>query len=308
MPGRRVRARGEAGVVKVGIALPTMVAGTTRDVLLEWMRRVDDGPFSVLACGERVTYPNLDMMSVLAAAATGTERVRLEATVSVLPMHSAVHVAKQAATVDVLSGGRFVLGVGIGGRDDDYRAYEAPTRAKHARLDEQVACIRRVWAGEPPFENGAPVGPAPVQAGGPPILAGVMGPKAMARAAVWSDGLAGFDLAGDPASVAGTLRAFERAWSDAGRDGRPFLQTSFWFGLGADAPETVRDYAYRYLRIFGEDAARSMSSLCDATSAGAIRDKLRAIADTGADEVILVATTADVRDVARAAEVVAATA
>src|SRR4051794_2588018 len=133
------------GAMRVGMALPSMVAGTTRNVILEWMRRIDAGPFSVLAGGERVTYPNLDMMSTLAGAASITERVAIEASVSVLPMHRAVHVAKQAATIDVLSGGRFVLGVGVGGRDDDYRAYDAPTERKHVRLDEQVACIRRTW-------------------------------------------------------------------------------------------------------------------------------------------------------------------
>jgi alkanesulfonate monooxygenase SsuD/methylene tetrahydromethanopterin reductase-like flavin-dependent oxidoreductase (luciferase family) len=292
--------------MKVGVALPTMVAGTTRDGLLEWMRRVDAAPFSVLACGERATYHNLDMMSTLAAAASITERVALEATVSVLPMHSAVHVAKEAATIDVLSGGRFVLGVGVGGRDDDYRAFGAPTERKHARLDEQVATIRRTWQGIAPFEGAAPVGPEPVQPGGPPILAGAMGPKSMARAARWADGLAGFDMAGDASSIGASFRAFEGAWSAAGRDGRPFLQSSFWFGLGADAATSVPEYAYRYLQIFGDDAARSLAEMCTATDAGAVRDRLRAIADVGADEVILVATTADVDDVARAAEVVAA--
>jgi alkanesulfonate monooxygenase SsuD/methylene tetrahydromethanopterin reductase-like flavin-dependent oxidoreductase (luciferase family) len=290
--------------MKIGVALPSMVAGTTRAVLLEWMRRIDTGPFSVLACGERVTYPNLDMMSTLAAAASITERVAIEATLSVLPMHSAVHVAKQSATIDVLSGGRFVLGVGVGGRDDDYRAYGAPTERKHARLDEQVACIRRTWQGIAPVDGGAPVGPAPVQSGGPPILAGAMGPKAMARAARWSDGLAGFDMAGDPSSVDASFRAFEGAWDAEGRAGRPFLQTSFWFGLGADAATTVRDYAYRYLRVFGDGPAQSLAELCTATSAPAVRDRLNAIVDTGADEVILVATTADLDELARAADVV----
>jgi alkanesulfonate monooxygenase SsuD/methylene tetrahydromethanopterin reductase-like flavin-dependent oxidoreductase (luciferase family) len=282
-----------------------MIAGTTRDVLFEWMRRIDAGPFSVLGCGERVTYPNLDMMSTLAAAAGVTERVRLEATVSVLPMHRAVHVAKQAATIDVLSGGRFVFGVGVGGRDDDYRSYEAPTARKHARLDEQVASMRAIWSGAPPFDGAAPVGPVPVQPGGPPILAGVMGPKAMARAARWSHGLAGFDMAGEAAAIASTFRAFETAWRDADRDGTPFLQTSFWFGLGADAATTVRDYAYGYLQIFGDRAASSLAEMCTATSPAAVRDRLQAIADTGADEVILVATSADVDEVARAADVVA---
>jgi hypothetical protein len=67
----------------------------------------------------------------------------------------------------------------------------------------------------------------------------------------------------------------------------------------------VREYAYNYLRIFGDDAAAAMADLCSATSADVVRDLLRACADAGADEVILVATTADPADVTRAADLVA---
>ena len=140
--------------MRVGLALPSMVPGLTRDVLLAWMRGVDAGPFSVLAAGERIAYPNQEMMTLLAGAATVTERVRIEATVSVAPMHSAIHLAKQAATIDVLSNGRFVLGVGVGGRDEDYRAMERPfTRryapARRAGRDDAPGLARR---SRPPTE------------------------------------------------------------------------------------------------------------------------------------------------------------
>ena len=152
-------------------------------------------------------------------------------------MHAAIHVAKQAATIDVLSNGRFVLGVGVGGRDEDYRAMERPFTSRHARLDEQVATMRRVWNGEAPIDGMRPVGPPPVQPGGPPLLAAAMGPKSMARAARWADGVAGFDIAADPAGIGAGFRHFETAWANAGRAGPPFRQTSFWFGLDADAPD-----------------------------------------------------------------------
>ena len=281
-----------------------MVAGLQRDTLLAWMREIDAGPFSVLAAGERVAYPNQDMMSLLAGAATVTERVRIEATVSITPMHPAVGVAKRAATIDVLSGGRFVLGVGVGGRDEDYRALDASFARRHARLDEQVATMRRVWVGKSPFDGVSPVGPAPVQPGGPPVLAAAMGPKSMARSARWADGVAGFDVAGDATSIGSNFRRFEAAWDDAGRDGTPFLQTSFWFGLGEDATEHVREYAFRYLRIFGDEAARSMAQLVTATSPARLKSLLAEVADTGCDEVILVATTGDVADLWRASELV----
>ncbi|GIU88249.1 MAG: hypothetical protein KatS3mg009_2764 [Acidimicrobiia bacterium] len=291
--------------MNVGVALPTMIAGVGRDDLLAWMRAVDDGPFSVLACGERIAYPNQEMMAVLAGAATVTERVAIEATVSVTPMHPAVHVAKQAATIDVLSGGRFVLGVGVGGRDEDYRALGAGYGRRHARLDEQVATIRRVWAGEPVVDGVPPVGPAPVRPGGPPVLAGVMGPRAIARAARWADGLAGFDLGPDPAGVARTFEAFRAAWGDAARPGAPFLQTSFWFALGDDGPDRLREYAHRYLAVFGDEVASAMARACRASSTRAVRDALSACEDAGADEVVLVATTADLDDLHRAADLVA---
>lgn len=292
--------------MQVGVALPTMVPGLDRETLLAWMRGADEGPFSVLAAGERVAYPNQDLIAVLAAAAAVTERVRIEATISVLPLHSAVVVAKQAATIDVLSAGRFVLGVGVGGRDEDYRAAGVAFERRFRRLDEQVACLRRVWRGEPPVEGVAPVGPAPVRPGGPPVLTASMGPRSMARSARWADGLAGFDLGPDPDGVAATATAFRAAWADAAREGAPFLQTSFWFGLGPDAAETVPAYARRYLAVFGERAASAMSGLCRATSSAAVRDALDRCEDAGCDEVILVSTTADLDDLARAADLVAA--
>jgi len=282
-----------------------MVPGLTRDVVLTWMRGVDAGPFSVLAAGERIAYPNQEMMTLLAGAATVTERVRIEATVSVAPMHSAIHLAKQAATIDVLSNGRFVLGVGVGGRDEDYRAMERPFTRRHARLDAQVATMRRVWDGRSPAEGVEPVGPPPVQAGVPPVLAAAMGPKSMARAARWADGVAGFDLAADASGIAAGFRHFERAWAEAGRAGTPFRQTSFWFGLDAGAPARLHDYAYRYLRIFGDAAASALAGLASASSPSAVRDCLTALADAGCDEAILVATTAELDELARVTELVA---
>src|SRR5207302_8638331 len=125
----------------------------------------------------------------IAAAAALTGRVRLSTTLIVLPAHDAVQVAKDMASVDQLSNGRLTVGVGVGGREHDYRAIGGDFTRRWQRMDEQVAEMRRIWAQEPPFEGADPVGPPPVQPGGPPIAAGVMGPKAMARAAKWAIGV-----------------------------------------------------------------------------------------------------------------------
>ena len=161
------------------MTLPTMLPHTRAD-FLAWCRGIDEGPWTSLAVPERVTYPSHDVVVQLAGAAAVTERVRLWTTIVILPMHDAVATAKQMASVDVLSDGRLTMGVGIGGREHDYRAVGASFARRFPRMDEQVATMQRIWNGEPPFDGADPVGPPPVQPGGPPLVAGVFGPKGIA--------------------------------------------------------------------------------------------------------------------------------
>ena len=112
--------------MKIGICMPYMTRDYDRQRILTWARKIDQGPFSALSCGERMTGHTYEMNSILAAAAAVTERVRIIASLYVLPMRSAVLTAKEAATIDVISGGRFEVTVGIGGRENDYRAVGAP--------------------------------------------------------------------------------------------------------------------------------------------------------------------------------------
>ena len=164
-----------------GVQIPYLSEDVDRDSVIEWVRLADAGPFHTLTAGDRMTFRNLDQFSVLAAAAVLTERVRLMTSITILPAHPAALVAKRAATVDVLSDGRFVLGVGVGGRPHDYQAAERPMERRHQILDEQVAQMRRIWSGAPPFEGAEPIGPPPIQAGGPPLFCSALGPKAIAR-------------------------------------------------------------------------------------------------------------------------------
>ena len=145
----------------VGVCLPYMKQGLDRGTLLGFARAVEAGPFASLSCGERITGPTVDLGLTMAAAAAVTSRVRIVPTLYVLPLHDAVKAAKEIATLDVLSGGRAAVTIGVGGRPNDYRAVSAPFERRHARMDEQVATLRRIWRGEPPFEGADPVGPAP---------------------------------------------------------------------------------------------------------------------------------------------------
>jgi alkanesulfonate monooxygenase SsuD/methylene tetrahydromethanopterin reductase-like flavin-dependent oxidoreductase (luciferase family) len=285
--------------VDIGLTLPSFVAGVDRATIVEWCRRIDEGPFSSVSVGERIAYPSHELVATLAFAAAATEQVRIMSTVAVLPSHDAVRFAKQMATVDVLSGGRLTVGVGVGGRDHEYRAVGIPFARRFARLDEQVATMREVWQGKEVVADLPPIGPEPVQAGGPPILTASMGPKSLARSALWADGLAGWDLGPDPEGVDATFRRVEDAWSAAGRATRPYLTTSSWFALGDDATDRLSGHAYEYLSNFGDRAAGAMAGLCRLSDAGVLRETLAALRETGCDEVVLVPTTDDVREIDR---------
>jgi len=289
--------------VQVAMTLPTMLPHGRREVL-SWCRAVDESPFSSLAVPERVAYPSHAWNVQLAAAAALTERVRLWTTVVVLPAHDAVDVAKQLASVDRLSEGRLTVGVGVGAREDDYRAVSADFSDRWARMDEQVARMRSIWAGDPPFEGAAPVGPPPVQPGGPPLVAGVAGPKTMARAARWAAGVDdGTSVFGVDVTRAGIF--FDRvrqAWHDAGRVEAPHLSASLWYALGDDAADRLRGYAHDYLRILGDDLAASLATRTSCHSPKALRSAVRDLEQLGCDELFLVPTTTDVMEVARTRE------
>ena len=276
------------------MTLPTMLPHG-RDEVLAWCRGVDEGPWSSLAVPERVTYTSHALTVQLSAAAALTERVRLWTTLIVLPAHDAVQVAKDMASVDRLSNGRLTIGVGVGGRRHDYQAIGADFGHRWQRMDDQVGEMRRIWAQTPPFEGADPVGPPPVQSGGPPLVAGVIGPKALARAARWALGV------DDPSSITevdgdvlvARRHMVEQAWKDAGRAETPHFSASLWYALGDDAQQQLSQYIFDYMKIFDEGMARSLADGAPVHTAEALRDAVDTARGAGCDEFFLVPTTAD---------------
>jgi alkanesulfonate monooxygenase SsuD/methylene tetrahydromethanopterin reductase-like flavin-dependent oxidoreductase (luciferase family) len=120
----------------IAIGLPNAVAGTSREDLLEFARRAEGRGFSSLGALDRVVYDSFEPLAVLAAAAAVTERIRLATTVLLAPLRpNATLLAKEALTLDALSGGRLVLGLALGGRDDDYEASGIPMSERGERFD-----------------------------------------------------------------------------------------------------------------------------------------------------------------------------
>jgi alkanesulfonate monooxygenase SsuD/methylene tetrahydromethanopterin reductase-like flavin-dependent oxidoreductase (luciferase family) len=292
--------------MKVGICLPYSEPGITRKTLVDWCRALEDGPFDSLSCGERISGPDaMEMRAMLAGAALLTNRIRIVATLYVLPMHDAVWAAKEIATMDVLSDGRVDVVVGTGGRENDYRAVGADFASRNRRLPEQVAQMRSIWRGEPPFEGSEVIGPAPVQAGGPRVFGGFAGPKAIAKSATWADGLYGFSIPGHASEVKEKMGWFDQGWADAGREGKPYRIGGFWYSLADNAKEKLRHYVVEYLKIAGLDFAHQVADTMTQHDPGLILDTIRAMKETGIDELFMVPSTAEVTEVTRLAELAA---
>ncbi|TXL62775.1 LLM class flavin-dependent oxidoreductase [Aeromicrobium terrae] len=292
--------------MKVGVAVPQMATEYGPGTTVSWARAIDDGPFSSVSAGERVTFSNPEMVATLAACAAVTERVRVFANLWVLPQHPMAMVAQQIGTLDQLSHGRLDVAVGVGARDDDYRALGAEVRNRHARLDAQVAELRSLLAGEPPFDGADPVGPAVVQPGGPQILAGAVGPKAMRRAAQWADGISGFSIAADPAEIGKVNALAETCWQDAGRAGAPRKVNGTFVAVGVpDSVETLHAFTARYLSFLGPKLAEAIAATARTSSPDALRAALDGAEEAGCDEMIVVPATTDLRCLDVVADVVA---
>jgi alkanesulfonate monooxygenase SsuD/methylene tetrahydromethanopterin reductase-like flavin-dependent oxidoreductase (luciferase family) len=292
--------------MRIGVCLPYMKPGLDRATLLGWARAIEAGPFDAISCGERVVGPTVSLGATMAAAAAVTTRVRIVPTLYVLPMHSAVAVAQEIATLDALAGpGRVEVCVGVGGREADYRAVGASFERRHQRQDEQVAQMRAIWRGEPPFAGADPVGLRPSRAGGPPLLAGVMGPKAFARAAHWADGVYVWSGNGEKHEIAAFLARADEAWASAQRPTPPRKVGGFWLSLASgDAQAKLSSHVYDYTRVFGEAAGHAMAKMATRATPAAVREALDNLESAGCEECFLVPATAELAEIERAAEIV----
>lgn len=275
-----------------------------RSVEIAWYRGIDEGPWDGLATFDRAVYPSSWSLTVqLAAAAAMTERVRLWSGIAILPVRNAALFAKEAATIDVLSGGRLTLGVGIGAHDVEYIATGGVLEERRQRMDAQVEVMQKIWAQVPPVEGHYPIGPAPVQAGGIPLIAGVEGPKAIARASKWAAGVmdGSHAMHFDAEQVGQQRQRVVQGWKESGRTDVPHFSSSLFFSLGDDSKSQLGAFLADFLRPYGVDAAFIETS----TSHGA--DNLRAAVSgaraAGVDDLILLPTTADPNELVRAREV-----
>jgi alkanesulfonate monooxygenase SsuD/methylene tetrahydromethanopterin reductase-like flavin-dependent oxidoreductase (luciferase family) len=289
------------------MTMPVMEPGLDAVVLRDWACAIDAGPFASLCWGERMAFDNPETLTLMGALAAWTDRVRLVTTVIVPQLHDPVMLAKALATGDMLSRGRLTAGIGVGGRVEDYQAVGADPATQTMRgMAERVAVMKRVWAGEKITESVLPIGPAPVQAGGPPLLIGTTGPKTVRNAAAWADGMAGHTMDLDVANQNELFDVARAAWAEAGRP-KPHLATSFWFALGPvdEARAQVHRHLRRYMNWIPSEYIDAMAPTTG--FAGGEDDLvavLRKFEAVGTDEIQLIPTSSDLDQLQHVADAV----
>jgi len=266
----------------VAIGLPNAVPGTSGEQLTEWARRAEARGFSSLGTIDRIAYPNIEPLTALTAAAAVTERIGLATTVLLGPLReNPVALAKQVASVHSISGHRMTLGIGLGGRDDDYELAGVGTETRGKDLDAMLERVWEVWKGD---EMG------PDTASHPRVLVGGSVEASFKRAARFGDG---WIAAGAPPDQFAQWReAFERVWSESGRSEAPRNAALAYFSLGERAEEDAKAYLTDYYAWLGEDTANFIAGSA-AKDADTVKQYVAAFEGAGCQELFLFPSSSD---------------
>jgi alkanesulfonate monooxygenase SsuD/methylene tetrahydromethanopterin reductase-like flavin-dependent oxidoreductase (luciferase family) len=268
--------------MKIGIGLPTTIPGVTPQQLIEWARRAEAAGFSTLGTIDRIVYANYESLVALSAAAAVTERIGLATSTLLLPSRpSAAVVAKEAATLHALSGGRLVLGMAVGGRPDDFEATGAAFGDRGKRFEQMLDEIKRLWAGERRGFAGG-VGPD-VSDSPPPIVIGGQVDAAFRRAARYGDGwIMGTS---PPDAFPAPVEKLEAAWRAEGRDGEPLKMSLSYFSLDDDPEAAARSSIGEYYSFAPDYAEQSVAGT--AKGEDEVKERVRGFEEVGCDELIM---------------------
>jgi alkanesulfonate monooxygenase SsuD/methylene tetrahydromethanopterin reductase-like flavin-dependent oxidoreductase (luciferase family) len=289
--------------VRIGIGLPTRDGALTPGQLREWATRAEAAGFSSLAVLDRVVFPSHEPLVTLATVAGATEHIRLLASAVIAPTRETTLLARQSATLDALSGGRFSLALGVGVRPDDYAATGQRFETRGRRLDEQLPILRRIWA-DGSIEPGelGPIGARAARPRGPELLIGGYVDAVARRVAEHGDGFMA-PGGGTPERMAALWASIGSAWTAAGRPGRPRWLGSSYVALGPDADAQARDYiesAYAFDPALAERRLRAIPQ-----SAEEVRELVERQMAMGVDEFVFRPCVGDPSLVDRLAETIA---
>jgi len=222
--------------MKLGICIPHYGRPIEVDRMLAVAQRAEEVGLDSVWVTDHVIVPRdvdviyredmLDPLAVLPWLAGVTERIALGTSVIILPYRSPIPVAKLLASVDVLSGGRLIVGAAIGWMEGEFAALGIPFQERVSRSEEALELMRALWTQErPEIEtkrhrlSGLQVSPMPLQKPRPPLLIGGMSEGALRRVARLGDGW--HATAATPEIFRQGKQTVTKFWREAGRDGEP---------------------------------------------------------------------------------------
>lgn len=284
--------------MRFSVGLPQVLGGSDPSLLVEFAARAEDLGFSGLwtidnaAGGPTATRPVLDAIHALTYVAAATRRIKLGTAVVVLPRRNPALLAKELATLDQLSKGRLIVGVGRGRDDESVAALGFPTDRPFGRESESVSVLRALWRTPSSAHDGkiwsfgaVDVQPKPWQPGGPPIWFGAAGPKTLDRVAQIADGWIGAgastfeDFANQSALLESALLAHDRDVAAFPRAKRVYI------GVGDDPDRARRDLAESLDGLYGAPGLAARTGVCG--TVGECAERLQELAELGAGEAIL---------------------
>jgi alkanesulfonate monooxygenase SsuD/methylene tetrahydromethanopterin reductase-like flavin-dependent oxidoreductase (luciferase family) len=280
------------GDIRIGIA--TGGDATT-------IRELEGRPIDSLWVGGHIASPNPspEAMVGLVRLATLTERVTVGTSILLLPLYPPALVAKQIADLDRATGGRVVLGVGVGGEyPQEFSAVQIPVQERGRRTNEMIPLLRRLWTAQDVTHDGryypmqdVKIHPPPLQPGGPPIIVAGRKEPAMRRAALLGDGW--FPYLYSPRRYANSVTTIRQSAADAGRDLTGF-QWCAWVFLNINPNgDTARDEAARTLGgTYNQDFRAMIDSVAASGTATEVTAKLQSFYDAGARHFIFLPATA----------------
>jgi probable F420-dependent oxidoreductase len=239
--------------------------------------------------------PVVDPFQALAAVAAGSTKLLLGTAVYVLPLRAPAQVAKATASLDVLSDGRLILGVGVGGEfAGEYQASGVPVGERGKRMDESLAVLRHLWAGSgkaftgrfSTIPEGFKLNPLPPREAGPPIWVGGRAEAAVRRAAVAGDGYLGFLF--DAPGFTRRMRQVRAIAAERGRDPQRIAAGFVTFGyVGKDTAAAVDAVAKRLEANYGVPMRAAVERYGVVGELAACADRVRALADAGVEHLVL---------------------
>ncbi len=258
-------------------------------------REAETSGFDFLACGEHVFFhgPALNAFVALAAAAGATERIRLLSALTILPVYPAALAAKMIATLDGVSGGRFELGVGVGGEfPAEFEAAGVPVAERGRRTDEALAVLGELFTGEPVHFAGQyttlagqRLQPVPIQRPRPPIWVGGRREASMIRAGRYADGWLPYLIT--PERLASGLATARDAAQQHGRAAAAVQGGVFcWLAVDADGTWARRTVAATVSAIYQQDLRPKASQLLVGGTPGEVAARLREYASAGAGSIV----------------------